>query len=49
MITIPYKLNWMTEDEWKDIWNFYGLVCDYEMKWQSKADYEAWCKRILEK
>ena len=40
------KLDWMTEEQFKELGIFWGLVCDYEKVWQDD-DYENWCKRVL--
>lgn len=47
MITIPYKLDWMTDEDYDKIHFHWGCICDYDMKWKDHDDYEAWCKRVL--
>lgn len=44
--TMIRKLDWMTEEQFKELGIFWGLVCDYEKVWQDD-DYENWCKRVL--
>lgn len=47
MITIPYKLDWMTKEDYEAIRFHWRCVCDYEMEWANAEEYEAWCKRVL--
>jgi hypothetical protein len=46
-INHPYRLEWMSDDDWAEVEWYYGCVCDYDMEWANKQDYEAWCKRVL--
>lgn len=43
------RLDWMTDEEYKEVYWYYGCVCDYDMHWEDEQDYEAWCKRVLGK
>lgn len=49
MIKTISKLSWMTEEEYEAIYFHYACVCDYDMTWKDMQDYEAWCKRVLNK
>ena len=48
-MTIPKKLEWMTEEQWQSIEFYWGCVCNYDMHWDDLKDYEEWCKRVLAK
>lgn len=48
-INSPYRLEWMSDDEWAEVEWYYGCVCNYDMEWANKQSYEAWCKRVLKK
>jgi hypothetical protein len=46
-MTIPKRLEWMSNEDWEEIYFYWGCVCDYDMHWEDEQDYEAWCKRVL--
>ena len=46
-MTIPKRLDWMTKEDWENIYFHWGCVCDYDMRWDDEKDYEEWCKRVL--
>lgn len=48
-MTIPKTLDWMTKEEYDEIYWYWGCVCNYDMEWKDEKDYEEWCKRVLEK
>lgn len=49
IMTIPKKLDWMTEEQWQNIEFYWGCVCGYDTRWDDLKDYEGWCKRVLAK
>ena len=41
------RLDWMTDEQYQQVYWYYGCVCDYDMRWEDEQDFEAWCKRVL--
>lgn len=48
-MTIVTKLDWMTDEEYNEVYWYWGCVCGYQMNWKNIEEYENWCKRILNK
>lgn len=44
------RLDWMTNEEYDEVYWYWGCVCDYDdYIWKDEADFDAWCKRVLDK
>lgn len=43
------RLDWMTNEEYEELYWYWGCVCDYDNFWKDAEDFEAWCKRVLNK
>lgn len=42
------RLDWMTDEQYDQIYFYWGCVCGYDMHWENEKDYEDWCKRVLD-